>query len=90
MCLIITMYFVYIVRCSDASLYTGVTNNLEKRVAAHNGQGKAGAKYTRVRRPVTLYYSESYETKSEALKREIAVKKLTHQQKLNLANQYDS
>lgn len=73
-------YFVYILRCSDGTLYTGSTPNLEKRVSAHN-DGKTGAKYTRGRRPVELVYSEKYKNKSEALKREHVVKKLTRAQK---------
>lgn len=76
-------YFVYIVQCSDKTLYTGTTNNIEKRIAAHN-TSKSGAKYTKSRRPVTLQYTENYKTKSLALKREIRIKKLTRQQKLKL------
>nr|WP_307990486.1 GIY-YIG nuclease family protein [uncultured Niameybacter sp.] len=76
------MYFVYIVKCQDKTYYTGYTNNIEKRLKAHN-DGK-GAKYTRVRLPVQLVYKECYETKSEALKREYAIKKLTRSQKEKL------
>ena len=76
------MYFVYIVKCKDKTYYTGYTNNIEKRLKAHN-DGK-GAKYTRVRLPVQLVYKETYETKSEALKREYAIKKLTRTQKEKL------
>lgn len=76
------MYFVYIVKCNDKTYYTGYTNNIEKRLKAHN-DGK-GAKYTRVRLPVQLVYKECYETKSEALKREYAIKKLTRSQKEKL------
>lgn len=76
------MYFVYIVKCEDKTYYTGYTNNIEKRLKAHN-DGK-GAKYTRVRLPVQLVYKECYETKSEALKREYAIKKLTRSQKEKL------
>ncbi len=76
-------YFVYILKCSDDTLYTGVTNNIEKRVHAHN-TSKTGAKYTKARRPVTLRYSEIYENKSLALKREAQIKKLTREQKLIL------
>ena len=60
-----TMYYVYILECCDKSLYTGYTNHLEKRIKAHN-EGK-GAKYTKGRRPVSLVYFESFQTKSEAL-----------------------
>lgn len=72
-------HFVYILRCRDGTLYTGYTNNLEKRVRTHN-TGK-WAKYTRGRIPVELVYSESYETESEARKREIEVKKLSKKEK---------
>ena len=75
-------HFVYIVRCSDNSLYTGYTNNIEARINKHNA-GK-GAKYTKIRRPVVLVYQEMYETKSEALRREYEIKTFTRQRKLNL------
>jgi putative endonuclease len=78
------MNYVYIVRCSDGTLYTGYTNNLEKRLKVHNS-GK-GAKYTRCRLPVNLVYSEKYCTKSEAIKREYAIKQLTRENKLKLIN----
>ena len=70
-------HFVYIVRCSDNSLYTGYTNNIEARINKHNA-GK-GAKYTKIRRPVVLVYQEMYETKSEALRREYEIKTFTRQ-----------
>ena len=73
------MYYVYILRCGDGSLYSGITNDLKKRLSAHNA-GK-GAKYTRSRLPVALRYWEEAADKSAALKREIELKKLTHQQK---------
>lgn len=76
------MYFVYIVKCRDKTYYTGYTTNIEKRLKAHN-DGK-GAKYTRARLPVELMYQECYETKSEALKREYAIKQLTRSQKEKL------
>lgn len=75
-------WVVYILECSDKSLYTGITNNLDKRTKTHN-EGK-GAKYTKVRRPVVLRYFEKVKDKSSALKREIAIKKLSRQQKLLL------
>lgn len=74
--------YVYMLRCSDGSLYTGWTSNLERRVKAHNSGH--GAKYTRSRTPVTLVYSEEIEDKAAALKREYAIKQLTHKQKENL------
>lgn len=76
------MNYVYLVRCSDGSLYAGWTTNLEQRVKAHN-EGR-GAKYTRSRRPVSLVYSETFETRSEAQRREAALKRLTHREKLAL------
>ena len=68
------MNYIYIVRCSDGTLYTGWTNQLEKRIKVHN-EGK-GAKYTRARLPVELVYHETFETKEEAMKREYAIKQL--------------
>ncbi|EGQ0311804.1 TPA: GIY-YIG nuclease family protein [Staphylococcus pseudintermedius] len=75
-------HYTYIVQCNDATFYTGYTNDLEARIVKHN-EGK-GAKYTKMRRPVTLCYHEIFETKSEALKREHAIKQLTRQQKIHL------
>ena len=77
------MNYAYLVRCSDNSLYAGWTNDIEKRLQSHNAG--TGAKYTRARLPVTLAYVETFDTKSEAMKREAALKKLTHQQKEQLA-----
>ena len=74
--------YTYIVKCSDETLYTGWTNNLEKRLRAHNS-GK-GAKYTKNRRPVELVYFEEYDTKQEAMKREYAIKQLPREKKLAL------
>ena len=76
------MYFAYIMRCADGTLYTGCTNDLDRRLAAHNA-GK-GAKYTRSRRPVVLVYREQAADRSAALRREIALKKLTKAQKETL------
>lgn len=74
--------YVYILECNDGTLYTGYTVDVDKRVEAHNtGQG---AKYTRNRLPVTLKYQETCESKSAAMKREIQIKKLTRQKKLQL------
>lgn len=77
------MHYVYIVRCRDGSLYTGYTTDVNRRVWEHNYSPK-GAKYTRSRRPVTLVYSESYSTRSEAMKREYAIKHLSRADKLKL------
>lgn len=71
--------YTYIVKCRDGSLYTGWTNDLEKRMKAHNA-GK-GAKYTKSRRPVTLVYYESFETKEEAMRREYEIKHMTREKK---------
>ena len=76
------MNYVYILKCSDETLYTGWTNNLDKRLEAHNS-GK-GAKYTRVRLPVKLVYYEEYEDKIEAMKREYAIKRLSRKEKVKL------
>ena len=76
------MNYVYILRCSDDSLYTGWTNNLEKRIKAHSN-GK-GAKYTKARLPVELVYFEEFEDKIEAMRRDYAIKKLTRKEKLLL------
>lgn len=69
--------YTYIVKCSDETLYTGWTNNLKKRMEAHNS-GK-GAKYTKNRCPVELVYFEEYDTKQEAMQREYAIKQLSRQ-----------
>lgn len=76
------MSFVYIVRCADGTLYTGWTNDLERRLAAHNA-GR-GAKYTRSRLPVELVYSEEWDTKEHAMSREWHIKQLTREEKLRL------
>ncbi len=79
------VYFVYILKCADGSLYTGTTNDVEKRVVAHN-TSKTAAKYTKSRRPVTLAYVEKKRTKNTALKREHAIKQLTRTDKLAIIN----
>ena len=76
-------WFIYILKCSDGSLYTGVTTDLERRTKEHN-QSALGAKYTKVRRPVEMVLSESYPNRSEAQMREAAIKKLTREGKLLL------
>ena len=81
--------YVYIVECSDRTLYTGSTANLKKRIQEHNS-GKAGAKYTRGRRPVKLIYVEICSTLSIALKREAAIKKLPRAEKLMLAGKWSA
>lgn len=75
-------YYVYIIECSDNSLYTGYTTDIDARITRHN-EG-LGAKYTRGRLPVLLRYVEVFDSKSGALKREYAIKQLTKKQKLSL------
>ena len=75
-------WWVYLLRCGDGTLYTGITDDLDRRLAAHNA-GR-GAKYTRSRRPVTLVWREEQPDKSAALRREYAVKQLTRAKKLAL------
>ena len=76
------MNYTYILSCADGTLYTGWTNDLDRRLAAHNA-GKGG-KYTRVRLPVTLVYHEEFDTKEEAMSREYAIKQMTRAQKMKL------
>ncbi len=76
-------WYVYIVRCNDDSLYTGITTELERRVDEHNTSKQAAA-YTRARRPVTLVYSESLDSRASASKREYEIKQLTRKEKLAL------
>ncbi|MCO4845334.1 MAG: GIY-YIG nuclease family protein [Sulfurovum sp.] len=82
------MYYVYIVKCADETLYTGIATELERRIEEHNGSDK-GAKYTRVRRPVHLVYSEEYPDRSLASKREYEIKKkMNRAKKLKLIESY--
>ena len=74
-----TSNYTYILKCADGTYYTGWTTDLEQRLKTHN-EG-TGAKYTRARRPVTLAYAELHETKSGAMKREAAIKKLSRKEK---------
>lgn len=74
--------YVYILKCKDNSFYTGWTSDLSKRIQRHNLG--LGAKYTRSRRPVELIYFETFENKSEALKREYQIKQLSRKQKEKL------
>ena len=74
--------YTYILECGDGSLYTGWTNNLEKRLAAH--QSGRGAKYTKSHQPVRLVYSEKFQTKEEAMQREAYIKGLSRPEKLAL------
>ncbi|MDG2491242.1 MAG: GIY-YIG nuclease family protein [Flavobacteriaceae bacterium] len=76
-------WWVYLVSCSDGSLYTGITTNVERRISEHN-TSKKGAKYTRNKRPVRLVYSEVQSDRSTASKREYFIKKLSRDEKLKL------
>lgn len=76
-------YFVYILECSDSTLYTGIATDLKRRVDEHNNSDK-GAKYTKIRRPLKLLYTEESENRSSASKREYEIKKLTREKKLEL------
>ena len=77
------MYFTYILRCSDDSLYVGSTNDLERRVAQHN-TSKSGAHYTKIRRPVELVYHESFSTLRDARHREAELKRWKRDKKIAL------
>jgi len=70
------VYYLYILRCSDNSLYCGQTNNLKRRVQEHNSDKFKSAKYTKSRRPVKLVYFEKYKTVNEAMRRECEIKKM--------------
>ena len=75
-------YFTYIVRCSDGTLYTGWTDDVDKRLHVHNSG--AGSRYTRSRLPVELVYKEQHTSKSDALRRELAIKKMSRAAKQNI------
>jgi putative endonuclease len=81
------MYYLYILECSDLSLYTGITVDLDRRVLEHN-TAKTGAKYTKARRPVRLVYSKKFRNRSLASKAEMKIKKLSRQQKLELVARF--
>jgi putative endonuclease len=77
-------FYVYILLCGDGSFYTGYTKNLDERTKLHeNGKG---ARYTRMHKPKRVAYVELFDSRAKAMKREKAIKKLSHQQKLNLIN----
>ncbi len=81
------MYYTYILKCSDSTLYTGITTDIERRLKEHNGTMAWGAKYTKIRQPVELLYHEEYSNRSEASKRESEIKKMTREKKLQLISQ---
>lgn len=80
-------FHIYVLRCSDGTLYCGSTPDIERRLYEHN-HVKTGAKYTRGRRPVELVYSENFETLGEARRRESAIKKLSRKTKLELIESF--
>lgn len=75
---------VYILRCSDDSLYTGITCDIDRRIDEHNNDNRLAAAYTRARRPVKLVYQESFPDRSTASKREAVIKKMSRIEKRNL------
>lgn len=77
---------VYMLRCADGTLYTGITTDVARRVAEHNGEGGLGARYTRSRRPVTLAYMEPAGDRAAAARREAAIKQLDRRHKLALCS----
>lgn len=78
------MYYLYILKCADGSLYTGITVDVERRVREHNGSRVGGAKYTKGRRPVELAFTRRFASRSAASKEEARVKALTREEKLRL------
>ena len=81
-------WLIYILECGDGSLYCGITNNLEKRLKQHKGEIKGGAKYTRSHWPCKLVYKEKSASRSEALQREIVIKKMSKVEKQTLVNSF--
>lgn len=77
------MYYVYILKCADKTLYTGITTDLKRRLAEHNG-GEKGAKYTSARRPVKIVYFKKFKNRSSAAKKEAQIKKLSREKKIEL------
>ena len=77
-------WFIYIVRCADDSLYTGITKDILRRVNEHNSDDLLAAKYTRGRRPVELVYQETFDTRSDAASREYEIKKMSRSRKEQL------
>jgi len=77
------MYHLYILKCADKTLYTGITTDLGRRIAEHNNN-KIGAKYTASRQPVKMVYSKKFKNRSAALKEECRIKKFSRQEKLEM------
>lgn len=80
------IWTIYILECGDKTFYCGITNNLDNRMRQHRGEIKGGAKYTRSRQPFSVAYTEEVATRSEALKREYVIKKMTKKDKETLLN----
>lgn len=80
------MWCVYIIQCKDGKLYTGITNNLNRRLAEHNSGH--GGRFTKFRKPVKLVYCQELLSRSDALKREIEIKKLNRSKKLDLVRSF--
>jgi len=78
----LTAWCVYMLRCADGTLYTGITTDVDRRIAEHNGEGGPGARYTRSRRPVQLVYVEVAANRADASRREAAIKQLDRARKL--------
>lgn len=81
------MYYLYILECADATFYTGITTDIDRRVEEHN-TSRRGAKYTRSRRPVTLVYSKKFRNKLAVMKEELRVKRLSRPGKFSLITTY--
>ncbi|MBP6882554.1 MAG: GIY-YIG nuclease family protein [Candidatus Levybacteria bacterium] len=77
-------WYIYMIKCADQTLYTGITTDVSKRIQAHNGEVKGGARYTRFKRPVTLVYQEESTDRSSASIREYQIKKLSREEKMKL------
>jgi putative endonuclease len=83
------MYYLYILKCADKTLYTGITTDLKRRVVEHNST-KLGARYTSSRRPVKIVFSKKFKNRSVASREETRIKKLKKPQKLELIKKYNS
>ncbi len=83
-------WWVYLLRCADGTLYTGITTDVARRVAEHNDEAGLGARYTRSRRPVTLAYAEPADDRADASRREAAIKRLDRARKLALVAAFQS
>jgi len=83
------MYYIYILKCADKTLYTGITTNVTRRLKEHNSS-KLGAKYTKSRRPVKLIYSKKFLSRASASKEEARIKKLSRKEKLKLIANHPS